>query len=91
MKSKHQSLEEIPFPSCPEEGKKVGKDLNTFKPSLEVLLTFKENRSFDLHLGRTIIIFKGRETKKISANLLSHKDFTEVIKKKFVIKEVNNE
>ena len=55
----------------------------------EVTLTFKENRSYELHIGRSIYRFKGRESKRVPSSILAHKDFTERVSKKFVIREVN--
>ena len=44
----------------------------------EVQIQFKENRKFDLHIGRSIITFKGNESKVIPINWLDHKDFKQV-------------
>jgi len=93
LKNKDKDVvgEKLFFQSSSKDFKKVGKELDTFKASLEFLITFKENRRFELHIGRAIIIFNGRETKKITQSFFNHKDFTEAIKKKFVIREVVNE
>ena len=53
----------------------------------EVSITFKGTRKFDLHVGREMKTFKGRETKKIPADWLNHPDFTQV-KKYFIVKGV---
>lgn len=66
----------------------VGKDLPSYGASKEVFLTFKENRSYELHVGRDILRFEGRETKKVTEAMLRHKDFTESVAEKFVIREV---
>ena len=61
-------------------------------PKLEkpdrISVTFKENRSFELHIGNSITRFEGRETKILSKKVTEHKDFTDAMSKKFVIKEV---
>lgn len=49
-------------------------------------IMFRQNRKFDLHIGRNVITFLGRETKEIPNSWLLHKDFQNV-KKYFVIKE----
>lgn len=51
-------------------------------------VTFKQNRSFELHIGRDTYLFSGQETKKFSKKLLSHKDWTPVIAEYFTVKEV---
>lgn len=76
--------------------KKVGKSPETLKetrpekPTVEkskaVELTFRENRMYELHIGRKVIRFNPRETKKIHADILIHADFTENVKKLFIIK-----
>lgn len=71
-----------------KEEKKIGKELPKFKPSKEVLIRFRYNRSFELHLGRNIFIFNGRESKKMPASILTHKDWTPQVAKKFSIQEV---
>jgi hypothetical protein len=61
-----------------EELKKSKKD--------EVTIMFKQNRSFELHVGRQMIKFSPRETKPVSRSVIEHKDF-EVVKDYFLIKE----
>jgi len=72
------------------EEKKVGEDKPKFeqsKPTDQVRLVFKGTRTFELHIGRTIYRFEGRESKYVPKSVLSHKDFTEQIKDYFVIGE----
>lgn len=52
-----------------------------------VMIMFRENRKFDLHVGRNMITFKGRENKKIPKNWLKHPDFLQQ-SKKFIVKGV---
>ena len=74
---------------------KVGQDFPIHKPSknvskkvsANVLLTFKENRAYELHLNRKIWRFAGRETLSIPRALLEDKNFTEAIRDKFIITE----
>ena len=40
-----------------------------------VSVTFKENRKYDLHIGRNVIVFLARETKEINAKFLTHPDW----------------
>ncbi len=40
------------------------------------ILTFKQNRAFELHVGRDIYRFEGRESKEVPRSILKHKDFT---------------
>ena len=53
-----------------------------------VSIMFRENRKFDLHIGRNMITFKGRENKQVPASWLKHKDWTPQIAKKFIVKGV---
>jgi len=55
------------------EKKVTVKDKPLFAPKEEI--TFRENRKFDLHIGRNMITFKGRETKPVPIAWLDHKDF----------------
>jgi len=78
------------FNSEESEELKVGKDTETFHqsdPSENVRLVFKGTRTFELHIGREIYRFEGRESKYVPKSVLSHKDFTDQIKKYFVIGE----
>lgn len=52
-----------------------------------VLITFKQNRKYDLHVGRNMILFMGRETKPVPHTWIKHKDF-EQVKGLFIIKGV---
>lgn len=53
-----------------------------------VTIMFRENRKFDLHIGRDMITFRGRENKEVPASWLKHKDWTPKIAKKFIVKGV---
>jgi hypothetical protein len=52
-----------------------------------ISLTFRKNRKYDLHIGRKMHTFQGRESKDFPKSILDHKDFTESVRKNFVIKE----
>lgn len=52
-----------------------------------VVITFKENRSYDLHIGRKIITFGPRESKTVPVTYLKHRDFLQQ-RSKFNIKGV---
>lgn len=75
--------------SEPDEEKKVEK--NKSKKEKKVRITFKENRAFELHIGREIYRFSGRESKVVPASLLEHKDFTEQTAMKFVVVPISEE
>lgn len=66
--------------------KKVGKELPKISDRVEIM--FKQNRRFELKLGRNYFIFEGREKKVIDKALLSHPDWTPVISNYFVVQEV---
>jgi hypothetical protein len=51
----------------------------------KALLTFKENRKYDLHLGRKIITFMARETKPVLKSLLIGLDWKQA-SKLFIVK-----
>lgn len=51
----------------------------------EFIITFRENRKFDLHIGRNILTFLGRESKPVPALWLKHKDWGNV-SKYFIVK-----
>ncbi len=64
----------------PVPADKVGK-------SKKVFVTFRENRKFDLHVGREMETFRGRETRAIPIAWLSHPDFLQQ-KRYFIVKGV---
>ena len=68
--------------------KKNFKEEKKFKQSkpAEITLIFKANRAFELKIGRKLYRFEGREAKTFPQSILEHKDFTDEIKKYFVIK-----
>lgn len=61
--------------------KKVGKIAKT------VMIMFRESRKFDLHVGREMITFMGRESKPVPAAWLKHPDYLQQ-KKYFIEKGV---
>lgn len=63
----------------PEDNEKVVKE--------KVSVTFRENRKFDLHIGREVVTFKARERKDIPKEWLKHRDWQNV-SKYFVVKGV---
>ena len=71
-----------------DEEKKVGKEVKTYKQSDNVFLTFRQNRKFELHIGRKMYTFMGREKIKVPKSVLDHKDFNKNIAKKFIVQEV---
>jgi len=52
-----------------------------------VSVIFRENRKFDLHIGRDMVTFKARERKDIPKKWLKHPDWKNV-SKYFVVKGV---
>jgi len=68
-----------PIPMKQEPKKKT----TSGKRAVEIM--FKQNRKFDLHIGREMVTFRGRETKKVPKKWIDHKDF-ESVKQYFVIK-----
>lgn len=52
-----------------------------------VMVMFRENRKFDLHVGREVVTFRGRENKEIPVAWLKHPDFLQQAKK-FIVKGV---
>ena len=50
-----------------------------------VKIKFRQNRKYDLHIGRNMITFFGREDKIVPESWAKHKDF-ENIKSLFIIK-----
>jgi hypothetical protein len=71
-----------------QEEKKVGKEFKKISPSSEVILMFKQNRKFELRIGRNYFTFFGREKIKVNRSIIEHPDFTPAIKKYFVVQEV---
>lgn len=72
-----------------DEDKKVGKEIEKFKQSSsdKVKMTFRGSRTFELHIGNTVHRFEGRVSKMLPKSILEHKDFTDNIRKNFVIGE----
>lgn len=78
---KSQEVGKTPIPDVgtnPERVKKEVKEKN---------FTFRENRKYDLTLGRTVIIFTARETKSLPESLLQHPDWPQAAKL-FVVKDL---
>lgn len=54
-----------------------------------VKLTFNQNRSFELKIGRQYFPFKPYQSQIFTGTILQHKDFTEEIKRFFTIEILN--
>jgi len=67
-----------------QEPKKTIAPKKNIIPS-KVNIMFRETRKFDLHIGRNMITFRGRETKPVPKEWTDHKDFKPV-ESLFVIK-----
>lgn len=50
-------------------------------------IMFRENRKFDLHIGRDVVTFKGRQSKAVPRSWITHSDFKS-IQHLFVVKGV---
>ena len=73
------------YPMDEAEDKFVGSYEPEKKPDM-VTLVFKENRTFELKIGRNVIAFHGQEAIDVQRSVLDHPDFTDEIRKYFVIK-----
>ena len=70
------------------KARRVGEDKKKHTASKQtVTIRFRENRKFDLHVGREVVVFMGGETKPIPREWLEHPDFIQV-RDYFVIKGV---
>lgn len=69
---------------------KVGKEPDKV-PVKMATVTFKENRKYDLHIGRKVVVFKARETKDIPAAYLLHPDWKQASKLFLIKKEEEKE
>ena len=69
---------------------KTAEKKGVYKQSAEKSFTliFKDNRSYDLHLGKTVISFSPKGSQIVPEWVVKHKDF-ENASKYFVIKENN--
>ncbi len=78
------------FNKTEEDGKtKVSKSIKSdFSTGEMVDVTFNQNRSFELHIGRNIYKFEGRKTIKMAKSLINHPDFTLDLKKYFHIASI---
>lgn len=75
------------YPADTELPKKTFKGLGEYvKENPDVSLTFKQNRAFELHVGRRMFRFDGQVTIYVPRWVLKHKDFTKDIKNLFVVK-----
>ena len=75
--SKKQDFDQL------KESYKETREMKTESPvkvPAMVLLTFRENRKFDLHIGREMKTFRGRQTLPVPAGWVKHKDFKNVAK-----------
>ncbi len=68
------------YPPPIEKKKKVG--LKT-----SITITFRENRTFELHIGQEVLRFEGMESKQINKDLLEHPAFKQA-RKYFTIKGI---
>lgn len=50
-------------------------------------IVFRQNRTYDLHIGRDVYTFHGMESKRIPKHLLLHSDFLQA-SEYFVVKGV---
>ena len=66
-------------------GQAVTQKYTATKQTVSVM--FRQNRKFDLHIGRNMVVFKGRETKEIPREWINHIDWVNVAKY-FTIKGV---
>lgn len=74
--------------------KKINDSEETKKPPIKepvkmkekmIPVTYRYNNKFDLHIGRKMMTFKGRETKGVPTAWLNHKDW-DPVKKYFAVK-----
>ena len=56
-------------------------------PKKKLTITFRHNRTFELHIGQEVMRFEGRETKQIDKSILEHPAFIQA-KKYFIIKGI---
>jgi len=68
-------------------GQDADTDKTVSKRLDDVKIMFLEERKYDLHVGREMITFRGRETKAIPRAWLKHPDFIQM-SKLFVVKGV---
>jgi len=75
------------YPSEESAENLVGKQEKPYEDGALVMLYFKENRTFELHVNRKIYRCVGNTPVPFPAEDLSHPDFTDEIKSLFYIKE----
>lgn len=75
------------YPSETEE-KDIGKNEEKYMSSArdKVTLVFKQYRTFELHIGADVYIFRGNDPVEVPASVIMHKDFTSEIADLFLIK-----
>lgn len=63
-----------------KQEKKIGRDAvkKYTATKREVTIVFRENRKFDLHVGRDTVVFGPGEAKSIPREWLKHPDFRQV-------------
>lgn len=72
----------------PFSGIHIPSEKTKVSPSTKkVTITFRENRKFHLHIGRNVMVFKGRQSKQIPEDWLTHKDWPSV-SSYFIVKGV---
>ena len=80
---------DVQSPSKPVKEVGSPKPVKKVAPSQQmVTIVFKQNRHFDLHVGREMVEFRGRESKQIPKEWLEHRDFKQAAKY-FTIKGVS--
>lgn len=62
-------------------------EVNKVPKKETVKIMFRQNRKYDLHVGRNMVTFRGRELKKIPKAWLNHPDFKQA-SKLFIVKGV---
>ena len=62
-------------------------DVDASVKGKEYSLTFKENRSYELHTRNSVIRFEPRETKTVSESVVLDPDFSQS-EKYFIVKEI---
>jgi hypothetical protein len=64
----------------------VGKYEPEKKSSGMVTLVFRQNRTYELHIGKEVYTFSGQEHKLVQRSVIDHPDFQNV-RKYFEVKE----
>lgn len=81
------SKNKYPSEDLPEQSVGLYEPEEKVEATGDVTLVFKQNRSFELHIGGTIYRFDSHGQVSVPRSILTHKDFTEEIRRYFLIKE----